>query len=273
MSVTVTNWGEEIVYENRGGTERFFAPDTLGSTAMLLDPTGTVTDTFTYWPYGEFISHTGTSSTTFTYVGTLGYYFDVAINSFYVRARIYRQALTRWLTSDPISLSFAPYSYGEQSPVLFVDPLGLIGQPAGPVVCNDLWRDWLRGYCARCRSIAHFDPVCMASCTKFRISFDNACGRGRGRRGGGGGGGTTTSYPQCTRMSQLGQGLSDKDRQGNTDWYSACMSCCAEIWTARPTPCDAFQDPCGCLDGSGPGVIIDVSGIVIGILTKGNLDL
>ncbi len=125
MSVTVTNWGDEIVYENRNGVERFFAPDTLGSTAMLLDPTGTVTDTFTYWPYGEFISHTGTSSTTFTYVGTLGYYFDAVVNWFYVRARVFRQTLGTWLTVDPIWPDETAYSYCLNSPIIFIDPSGL----------------------------------------------------------------------------------------------------------------------------------------------------
>ena len=58
MSVTYTTFNGQIVYENRNGTQSFYAPDTLGSTAMLLDTTGTVTDTFTYWPYGEIQGHT-----------------------------------------------------------------------------------------------------------------------------------------------------------------------------------------------------------------------
>jgi len=34
-----------------------YAPDTLGSTALLLNPSGAVMDTFTYQPYGEIASH------------------------------------------------------------------------------------------------------------------------------------------------------------------------------------------------------------------------
>ena len=43
----------EVVSENRGGVERDYVPDPLGSTVALLDNTQTKTDTFTYWPYGE----------------------------------------------------------------------------------------------------------------------------------------------------------------------------------------------------------------------------
>ncbi len=88
MSVVYTNFNGRIVKENRAGVERYYAPDTLGSTALLLDSTGTVTDTFTYWPYGELRSHTGPSTTPFTFIGTLGYYFHLAANWFYVRASV-----------------------------------------------------------------------------------------------------------------------------------------------------------------------------------------
>ncbi len=102
MSVTYTTFNGQIAYENRNGTQSFYAPDTLGSTAMLLDTTGTVTDTFTYWPYGEIQEHVGSSVTPFTFVGTLGYYLDIAGSLTYIRARHYLQALCRWLTVDPL---------------------------------------------------------------------------------------------------------------------------------------------------------------------------
>lgn len=41
MSVTYSNFNGQIVSENRGGVVSFYAPDTLGSTAMLLDSSGT----------------------------------------------------------------------------------------------------------------------------------------------------------------------------------------------------------------------------------------
>ena len=74
MSVTYTTFNGQIVYENREGVESYYAPDTLGSTSMLVSQGGIVSDTFTYWPYGEILSHDGSSVTPFLFIGTLGYY-------------------------------------------------------------------------------------------------------------------------------------------------------------------------------------------------------
>ncbi len=132
MSVTYTNFNGQLVHENRQGTERFYAPDTLGSTAALLDPTGTVTDTFTYWPYGEIWVHTGPSTTPFTFVGTLGYYLDISGSLIYIRARHLRQALCRWQTADPVTfIQLLPYVYAWNDPISKMDTSGLLPQASG----------------------------------------------------------------------------------------------------------------------------------------------
>ena len=91
---------------------------------MLLSPTGTVTDTYTYWPYGEIQNHTGSSTTPFTFVGTLGYYLDLLGSLIYVRARHLRQALARWQTVDPLWPWQWPYLYTADRPTSHVDPAG-----------------------------------------------------------------------------------------------------------------------------------------------------
>jgi len=58
----------EILSENRAGVKRDYVPDPLGSTLALLDSTQTQTDTFSYYPYGEVASRTGTTATPFQYV-------------------------------------------------------------------------------------------------------------------------------------------------------------------------------------------------------------
>ncbi len=88
---------------SRDGVAKRYVGDPLGSTAALVDPTGTVTDTFTYWPYGEERTRTGTTPTPFRYVGTLGYYRDDAGRT-YVRARTLASTSGRWITPDPIAL-------------------------------------------------------------------------------------------------------------------------------------------------------------------------
>jgi RHS repeat-associated protein len=125
MSVVYATINGQIVSENRGGVISYYAPDNLGSTVALLDTTGTVTDTFTYWPYGEIQSHVGSSVTPLTFCGTHGYYLDILGSQIYIRARYLRQALTRWQTLDPIWPRYPGYSYVAGSPTYYVDPLGL----------------------------------------------------------------------------------------------------------------------------------------------------
>ncbi len=70
MKVRYTSVNGEVIAENRGGVRKLYLPDPLGSTLALVDNTQTKTDTFTYWPYGEEASRTGSTPTPFRFVGT-----------------------------------------------------------------------------------------------------------------------------------------------------------------------------------------------------------
>src|SRR5438876_9198170 len=98
MATTVryTTVNGEIIAEKRNGVRKFYVPDPLGSTVALLDNTQAQTDTFSYWPYGEQRTRTGTTATPFQYVGTQGYYRDSASKT-YVRARVLDTQKGRWL--------------------------------------------------------------------------------------------------------------------------------------------------------------------------------
>jgi RHS repeat-associated protein len=132
----------EVIAEKRGGVRRCYVPDPLGSTVALLDNTQTQTDTFTYWPYGEVKTRTGTTTTPFQFVGTLGYYRDGSGRT-YVRARTLRTDLTRWQTEDLSENGFGgagKYGYASSAPVQFVDTTGY--SPSKPPSFNPgLWND------------------------------------------------------------------------------------------------------------------------------------
>jgi RHS repeat-associated protein len=131
MKVFYTVLDGEILHENRAGVKRDYVPGPLGSTVALLDNTQAQTDTFTYWPYGEVKTRTGTTATPFQFVGTLGYYRDSTGRN-YVRARVQRTDLTRWQTEDPIGFKGGDwnlYRYVKDNPVTAQDSTGLFNKP------------------------------------------------------------------------------------------------------------------------------------------------
>lgn len=132
----------EVIAEKRNGVRREYVPDPLGSTVALLDNTQTQTDTFSYWPYGEVASRTGTTPTPFQFVGTLGYYRDSSSRT-YIRARYLTPQTGRWLTEDPLFFEGGDYNcyrYVTNQPTYLTDATGkyiTIG-------CNDQQRKQIR---------------------------------------------------------------------------------------------------------------------------------
>jgi RHS repeat-associated protein len=108
----------------------FYHHDGLGSTVAMTDQGGNVTDTYAYNAFGETISQTGSTVNRFGFCGALGYYADAETSDHYVRARMYRPAIARWLSVDPVALlarTYAAgndYSYVSQRPTLYGDPSG-----------------------------------------------------------------------------------------------------------------------------------------------------
>ncbi|HMS56968.1 MAG TPA: hypothetical protein PKA27_16375 [Fimbriimonadaceae bacterium] len=124
ISVTYTNFGGQLVHENRGGVESFYTADPLGSIVDVRNSSGTQTFAATYWPYGEIRTSTGTNPSQFDFVGALGYYRENA-NRAYVRARVLRKELARWLNVDPLWPLEPGYLYAQASPSLITDSSGL----------------------------------------------------------------------------------------------------------------------------------------------------
>lgn len=126
-TVRYTTFNGDVIAEKRNGSRRLYVPDPLGSTVALLDNTQTQVDTFTYWPFGEVRTSTGTTPPPFQFVGTKGYYSD-GIGRAYVRARNLHTAKARWLTEDPIRNPAGDtnaYMYSHANPVSVTDPSGL----------------------------------------------------------------------------------------------------------------------------------------------------
>ena len=125
MSVVYGTAFGGIISENRGGVVSAYVPDPLGNTIGLMNSAGTLTDSWTYWPYGEVRTRSGSNATPFTFIGTLGYFLDNVNKMCYIRARHLRLDLARWLTVDPMWPDQPEYVYCSDSPASKIDPSGL----------------------------------------------------------------------------------------------------------------------------------------------------
>lgn len=126
MSARYTVIDGEVIAQERGGVRHQLVPDPLGSVVALYNGSGTKSDTFEYWPYGESAARTGTTVAKFQYVGILGYYQD-SVNRSYVRTRNLDLVRGKWFEEDPKKFHEGVnfYLYCDNSPVSYMDPSGL----------------------------------------------------------------------------------------------------------------------------------------------------
>ena len=239
-TVRYTTVNGQIIAEKRDGVRKSYVPDPLGSTAFLLDNTQTKTDSFTYWPFGEERTRTGSTPTPFRYVGTLGYRRDDAMRN-YVRARNQLPAVARWSSVDPVGGESRPFVYCSNSPEYASDASGLQDR----VLCR-LREDWPGGPYAYARftdsvlsanSLLSFSVCCngrITICVASRISpCSTKCTiQHEGEH--------IQQYPECRNPDYHILGSSDKKQHADDEKKAylvglACRaSCCSsETGVAR----------------------------------------
>ncbi|MEW6027695.1 MAG: RHS repeat-associated core domain-containing protein [Planctomycetota bacterium] len=120
-----------------GDNQHYYHADALGSVVALSNSSGTVAETYRYSVYGE-VRSVGVLGNPYSYTGRP---FDTETGLYYYRARYYDAGLRRFLQPDPIGYmgGMNLYAYVGNSPVNWVDPLGLwtvqigIGENIGAV--------------------------------------------------------------------------------------------------------------------------------------------
>ncbi|NWL90478.1 hypothetical protein DMN77_23300 [Paenibacillus sp. 79R4] len=123
--------------EDAQGQYSSYHSDLRGSTTLLTNEQGMVTDRYTYGVYGELEQHEGTTSQPFQYNGRDGVMTDPN-GLYYMRARYYHPGLKRFLNRDLIrgdirdGQTFNRYAYVNGDPVKYVDPLGLCKEQTLP---------------------------------------------------------------------------------------------------------------------------------------------
>ena len=125
-----------LISQRRGADSHFFHFDGLGSTDRLTDASQEITDNYCYLAYGQLRGSTGTTVNPFRWVGRLGYFEDIEMDQYYVRARHYSPLAARWLSQDPIGFqeTLNLYNYVGGHVTALVDPNGegWLPLPSGP---------------------------------------------------------------------------------------------------------------------------------------------
>jgi RHS repeat-associated protein len=115
--------GGQPIERVNGSTPTYLQDDQQGSTRLLTSSAGSVVGSYTYSPYGNTISHTGTASAPLQYNGQ---YTDAESALQYLRARYYDSATSQFLTADPATLlTGTRYIYAGNDPLNGSDPAGL----------------------------------------------------------------------------------------------------------------------------------------------------
>lgn len=131
-----------LLSEDRAGDVRHHHYDALGSTTLLTDDTGAVTDTFQYDAWGNELDHAGTTDTPYRWIGRFGYQHDTVVGSYHVRFRDYQPTIARWNSKDPVRSDLNRYRYVNNAAVANSDPSGLL--PTLPSGCEQYFSDFLR---------------------------------------------------------------------------------------------------------------------------------
>lgn len=118
-----------------GGVDQFFVrgnrsllTDGIGSTVALADPTGAVTGTYTYEPFGRTTATGDGTTNPYRFAGRE----DDGAGLYNYRARFYDPGTARFVSEDPTLFASGDsnfYAYAYNSPTNLVDPLGL--EPGG----------------------------------------------------------------------------------------------------------------------------------------------
>ncbi|WP_375293876.1 RHS repeat domain-containing protein [Oscillatoria sp. HE19RPO] len=121
--------GLDLISQERDGSESFYLVDGLGSTRLLTDEGGEVTNAYSYDAFGNLLASSGSIENEFLFAGEQ---YNENLDQYYLRQRYYDAGIGRFTRRDtyegrifePITLH--KYLYANGNPVNYVDPSGFI---------------------------------------------------------------------------------------------------------------------------------------------------
>ena len=117
-------WGPDRVLakiDKTTNTSYYYLYNGHGDVVQILDTSGTIKNTYDYDVWGNFITKQETIDNHFTYFGQT---YDETTGLYYLRARYYDPTTGRFTQQDPAEDGYNWYVYGNQNPVMYVDPSG-----------------------------------------------------------------------------------------------------------------------------------------------------
>ncbi|MBV9100301.1 MAG: VCBS repeat-containing protein [Candidatus Dormibacteraeota bacterium] len=110
-----------------GSSTSWYEHDQIGSMRIVLNSSGAVSGSYTFDPYGNILSSTGSlSNQPFLFTGE---YRDTETGLYYLQARYYEPATGQFLSRDPlVAQTRSPYGYAVGNPLSTIDPAGLGGE-------------------------------------------------------------------------------------------------------------------------------------------------
>lgn len=105
------------------GETRYFQRNHIGSTVLVTDENGGVTNSLVFKPFGELDEDLSTGTNNFRAKFT-GQETDAYTSLQYFGSRYYDAALGRFISPDPADQFFSPYLYADDDPLAQVDPDG-----------------------------------------------------------------------------------------------------------------------------------------------------
>jgi RHS repeat-associated protein len=122
-------YGLDLISQERETETSIYLVDGLGSTRVLTDSNGIVTNTYTYEAFGNLIESSENTANSYRYAGEQ---WDENLDQYYLRQRYYDAGIGRFTRRDtyegrieePVTLH--KYLYAHANPVDYTDPSGLL---------------------------------------------------------------------------------------------------------------------------------------------------
>ena len=170
-------YGDDLISQTDANNQTHsFHYDGLGSTRLLSDDSGNVSDQYSYAAFGELLSSIGDTDNNYLFTGEQ---YDDSVDNYYLRARYYSPEIGRftrqdeWLGRNNQPITLNKYIYGNQDPILYVDYSGNMANLSESQIVNTVMSGLSRNVTVNFRVVLQ-----ESGCYAVTYLFDEAIDKG-----------------------------------------------------------------------------------------------